>query len=158
MTYGAQVRETIRNGCVSAAASVALLGVFAPWLKSGESRRSSFELFVLVDRLGFAPDGSFAWVLRLWPMIPLALIASVVAAWMGKTRVAGVIALADGIYVAFVAGGILQAPTAGLVETAWGVRVSLVGGVLLATTGAWLLAAASGVADPDASLGVDAPK
>ena len=60
VAYGAQVRETIRNGYVTASAGVALLGVFAPWLKSGESRRSSFELVELVDRLGCTPDEAFA--------------------------------------------------------------------------------------------------
>jgi hypothetical protein len=158
VAYGAQVRATIRNGYVTAAAGVALLGVFAPWLQSGESRRSSFELFALVDRLGFAPDGVFAWVLRLWPIVPLAVVASVGAAWMAKTRVAGAIGIVGGLSVALVALAITQAPSAGLIRTAWGVPVALVGGLLLATSGVWLLAAGSGVADPDASLGVDTPK
>jgi hypothetical protein len=158
VTYGVDVRETIRNGCVTASAGVALLGVFAPWLKSGESRRSSFELFELVDRLGFVPDGVFAWVLRLWPIVPLAVITCVVAAWMAKARIAGSLGLVGGIYVALVAVGIMQAPTAGLIRTAWGVPVALVGGLMLATSGVWLLAAGSGVADPDASLGIDAAK
>lgn len=148
MTYGAEVRETIGNGCVTASAGVALIGVFAPWLKSGESRRSSFELFELVDRLGFEPDGVFAWMLRLWPIVPLAVIACVVAAWMAKARIAGSIGLVGGIYVAVVAISIMQAPTAGLIQTAWGVPVSLVGGVLLATTGVWLLAQVSPTQTP----------
>lgn len=156
VTYGARMRETIRNGCVTAAAGVALLGVFAPWLESGETRRSSFELFELVDRLGFAPDGTFASVLRMWPIVPLALIASVVAAWTAKTRVAGAIGIIVGILVASVAAGIMQAPSTGLIQTAWGVPVALVGGLLLAMTGVWLLAAGSVVADPDASLDIDA--
>jgi len=148
VTYGAEVRETIGNGCVTASAGVALIGVFAPWLKSGESRRSSFELFELVDRLGFEPDGVFAWMLRLWPIVPLAVIACVVAAWMAKARIAGSIGLVGGIYVAVVAISIIQAPTAGLIQTAWGVPVSLVGGVLLATTGVWLLAQVSPTQTP----------
>ena len=158
MAYGAEVRETIRNGCVTTAASVALIGAFAPWLRSGETRRSSFELFELVDRLGFAPDGVFAELLRLWPIVPLAVITSVVAAWSAKTRIAGAIGIFSGLYVALVAVGIMQAPRAGLIHTAWGVPVALVGGVLLATTGVWLLAAGSGGVDPDASLRVDAPQ
>jgi hypothetical protein len=158
VTYGAEVRETIRNGCVTVSAGVALLGMFAPWLKSGESHRSSFELFVLADRLGFAPDGVFVWVHRLWPIVPFAVITVVVAAWMAKTRIAGSLGLVGGVYVALVAVGIMRAPTAGLVRTAWGVPVSLVGGLLLATTGVWLLAAGSCVADPNAALGVDTPK
>lgn len=158
MAYGAQVREMIRNGYVTAAAVVVLLGVFAPWLKSGERRRSSFELLELVDRLGFAPDGVFAGVLRLWPIVPLAVVASVIAAWMAKTRLAGAIGIVGGLYVALVALGISQAPSAGLIQTAWGVPVALVGGAMLATSGVWLLAAGSRVADPDASLGVDTAK
>ena len=148
VTYGAEVRETIGNGCVTASAGVALIGVFAPWLKSGESRRSSFELFELVDRLGFEPDGVFAGMLRLWPIVPLAVIACVVAAWMAKARIAGSIGLVGGIYVAVVSISIMQAPTAGLIQTAWGVPVSLVGGVLLATTGVWLLAQVSPTQTP----------
>ena len=94
----------------------------------------------------------------MWPIVPFAVITGVVAAWMAKARIAGSLGLVVGIYAALVAVGIMQAPTAGLVRTAWGYPVSLVGGLLLATTGVWLLAAGSGVADPDAALGVDTPK
>ena len=60
-----------------------------PWLRTGERRRSSYEMFGIVDRLGFSPTGPVGMAIRLWPLMPLLLAAlAAVAAWWGWRRVA----------------------------------------------------------------------
>lgn len=121
------------------AAGVALIGVFGPWLLSGASRRSSFELLDLVDRLGFANDGVFAWVVRFWPVVPLMIVVSVVAAWADRPRASALVGVFSGLYVAGVSIGVNQAPDADLVRTTWGVQVAALGGLGLLAAAIWSL-------------------
>lgn len=118
-------------------AALTLIGVFAPWLRSGASTRSSFELFDLVDRLGFAPDGAFAWAVRLWPLVPLATIGGVVAAWFGRQRIAIGLAGGTGCYVGAVAIGLRRAPNAGFIRTEWGADLAVAGATALIATACW---------------------
>ena len=62
-------------------AAITLVGTFLTWVSSGSTDRSSYEVFGLVDRLGFEPDGLVGWLLRLWPLVPLALVVTVIAHW-----------------------------------------------------------------------------
>ena len=48
---------------------------------SGSTERSSYEVFGLVERLGFSPNSAIGWALRLWPLVPLALVLTVIAHW-----------------------------------------------------------------------------
>ena len=118
-------------------AALTLAGVFAPWLRSGTSSRSSFELFDLVDRLGFAPGGAFEWAVRLWPLVPLITIGAAVASWAGRALLAIGLAGTAGCYVGAVAVGLRQAPNAGLIRTDWGVNLALIGAVTLVATAGW---------------------
>ena len=77
----------------SSGALVVLTGSFLPWLASGSAERSSYDLFGIVERLGFAPDGAVGWAVRLWPLLPLLLVVTVVshhvrldAAWLPVVR------------------------------------------------------------------------
>jgi hypothetical protein len=56
-------------------------GSAMPWLRTGQRRRSSFELFSIVDRLGFSPSGPVGMAIRLWPLVPLLAILAAVATW-----------------------------------------------------------------------------
>ena len=56
-------------------------GTFLPWLRTGSRTRSSYELFELVERLGFAPDGVVGVLLRMWPVVPLLVTSAVVLNW-----------------------------------------------------------------------------
>jgi len=116
-----------------------LIGVFSPWLRSGSSTRSSFELFELVERLGFASGGTFYWAVRGWPLVPLVTTAAVIASWSGLSRASAGLSTLAGVYVGAVAVGVRRAPNAGLIRTEWGVTVSLAGAVLLIATAVWTL-------------------
>ena len=66
---------------VTAGAAVLLVGTFLTWLRSGATERSSYDVFDLVDRLGFSEGGLVGWALRLWPLVPLLLVLTVIAWW-----------------------------------------------------------------------------
>ena len=58
-----------------------IVGSAMPWLRTGQRRRTSFEVFGMVDRLGFSPSGAIGWAVRLWPIVPLLVIVAAVLAW-----------------------------------------------------------------------------
>ncbi len=142
--------DTLRNGALTLAGVVTAVGMFGPWLRSGASRRSSFELLDLVDRLGFASGGLFEWAVRPWPLAPLIIVASVVAAWSRRHVWAAGFGVGGGVYVGAVALGVSNAPEAGLIRTDWGVLTSLIGGLLLVVLSVWNLLSQS--RRPDAAF------
>ena len=128
---------------VTAGAGTALIGTFLPWLRSGARDRSSYAIFDLVERLGFAPDGPVAWSLRLWPLVPLVLVALSVACWAVVTRHLGwrVAASITGVGVVWVAGtslALVLAPDIGLFRIGVGPTVTLVGVVVAGAGVVWL--------------------
>lgn len=136
-------RTDVRRSIVTtAAAAVVLTGVFAPWLRSGERRRSSFDLLDLAERLGFAEDGLFGWATRGWPLVPLLVVGATVAAWAGRLQLSGCLGVGAGLYVGGVAAGVSLAPDAGLIRTEWGVAVAAVGAAWMVASGVWALAGA----------------
>ncbi len=124
-------------------AAIALIGTFLPWLRSGSRDRSSYTIFDLVERLGFAPSGVVAWSLRFWPLVPLLLVATAVAAWAVATghlrwRIASVTLGVAIVWVGGTALAVVLAPDAGLVRVGDGPAVAG-GGVLVAGIGGlWL--------------------
>lgn len=66
---------------VTLGAATVILGSAMPWLRTGRRRRTSFEVFGMVDRLGFSPSGTVGWAVRLWPIVPLLVILAAVLAW-----------------------------------------------------------------------------
>jgi len=66
---------------VTGGAAVALTGTFLTWVRSGSADRTSYEVFGLVDRLGFSPNGVVGIALRAWPLVPLLLTLAVAAHW-----------------------------------------------------------------------------
>ena len=122
---------------MTAAGIVVLAGSFMPWLRSGATRRSSFELFDVVDRLGFTPGGAFGWAVRLWPLVPLLVVCAVVAVWWERRLIAALLGSISGVYVAAVGFGVQLAPDAGLIGVEVGATVTAVGGVVLLLASAW---------------------
>ena len=93
-----------------------IVGSLLTWVRSGGARRNSYDLFRLVGRLGFAPDGPAATALRWWPMMPL-------LATVGRRRRVVVVAtprralgLVAGAYAGGVGVAVLAAPDGGLVR------------------------------------------
>ncbi len=119
--------------------AVALVGTFLPWLRSGARNRSSYTIFELVERLGFAPGGVVAWSLRLWPLVPLLLVAVTVTAWSVVTRhvrweVTMGVAVVALVWVGGTAVALVLAPDVGLFRIGVGPAVTLVG-LLVAVVG-----------------------
>ncbi len=111
-------------------AFVMIGGSVLAWLRTGGRRRHSYELFDLVERLGFAPDGIGAWALRWWPLMPLLAVLAVVTAWWGWPRAGGAIGIAAALY----AGGVgLAVGTASspAVDIARGPAVTAIGAAIL---------------------------
>lgn len=114
-----------------------LVGSFLPWLASGTANRSSYDLLGIVDRLGFSPDGAVGWAVRLWPLLPLLLVVTVVshhiradATWLPVVR--SVSTALSALYAGAVALAVRLAPDVGLFRPRIGPWVTLAGAALLA--------------------------
>ena len=126
-----------RRWIATAGAVVVLVGTFLPWLASGAADRSSYELLGVIERLGFSPDGWIGWAVRLWPLLPLLLVVTVVTHHLRVTHGSVAVirpattALAA-LYAGSVALAVRLAPEVGLFRTRYGSWVTLAGALLLA--------------------------
>lgn len=121
---------------LTAGALSALVGTFLPWVRSGATTRSSYEIFDLVDRLGFTPSGLVGTALRLWPLTPLLLVLAVVATWWATDRRswqrgAAAVTLAAVAYAGGTATAIRFAPDSGLLRIGVGPTVTALGAVVM---------------------------
>ncbi len=122
-------------------ASVALVGTFFGWVRSGTVTRSSYEMLGLIERLGFAPDGLAELVIRAWPIVPLLLTSAVVAVWWGRRIVAAVLGFVGGLYAGALGAVVTSAVpdsrqvgvSAAPLVTALGAGVLVLGSVLALT-------------------------
>ena len=115
---------------MAAGAVVAVVGSLLPWLRTGNRRRHSYDVFALADRLGFADGGLTEQGLRWWPFVPLLTAVAVVAAWWGWRRAGSVIGIGAGLYAGGIGWSVAAAPERGL-DLESGPVVTAVGGVLL---------------------------
>jgi len=127
------------SGAVAATggAVVTVTGTFLPWLRSGTRNRSSYAIFDLVERLGFAPGGVVSWSLRLWPLVPLLLVGVTIGGWcVAAHRVSWPSLVAVTVPTILWVGGtaiaILTAPDVALFRIGSGPTVTLFGVLLLA--------------------------
>lgn len=116
--------------------SVTLIGTFLPWVRSGSRNRSSYTIFDLVDRLGFAPSGMISWSLRLWPLVPLLVVLIVVAGWWPSVspRVGTAGTLATAVVVVWLVGTAISvsfAPDIALFRIGPGPPVTVFGVIVL---------------------------
>ena len=146
--------ESIRRSVFTLTGMLVLIGVFGPWLRSGTSTRSSFELLDLVERLGFTSGGLFDWAVRGWPFVPLLVVAAIVACWAGRVTLSIRIGFVAGLYVGGVALSVRNAPDAGLIRTGWAVDAALAGAVCLLAASIWI-AATSPLRRPEATFDED---
>ena len=121
---------------VSAGAAVVLVGTFLTWLRSGATDRSSYDVFDLVDRLGFSEGGLVGWALRLWPLLPLLLVLAVIAWWWpssgsGWTATRAALTLVAALYAGAVAVAVANAPEVALFSVGPGPVVTIVGSVVM---------------------------
>lgn len=115
-------------------AATALVGTFLTWVRSGSTGRSSYEVFGLVDRLGFEPNSVIGWLLRLWPLVPLALVVTVIAHWAHHPSLRwprhGVTSAAL-LYPGVTALAVANAPQIALFDVGPGPWVTLTGAVVM---------------------------
>jgi hypothetical protein len=121
---------------VTVGAAVLLVGTFLTWVRSGATQRSSYDVFDLVERLGFSEGGLVGWGLRLWPLVPLLLVATVITSWSpfsssGWTAVRVVLTLVASLYAGGVALAVMNAPDVALFTVGPGPVVTLIGGVVM---------------------------
>jgi hypothetical protein len=121
---------------VSVGAALALVGTFLTWIRSGAVERSSYEIFDLVGRLGFSPDGAVGWAVRLWPLVPLLLVLSVVCWWspsdstpLRTTRI--VLPVVVALWTGGTGLAIATAPQGGLMSIGPGPSVTAVGAAIV---------------------------
>lgn len=113
--------------------AIALVGSFLPWVHTGSRVRHSYDVFRVVDRLGFAPDGPAATAMRWWPIVPLLGVGALVATWWGWARPGGILGGLAACYGLAAALAVRDAPDVSVVSIGAGTVVTMVGsGVLLA--------------------------
>lgn len=125
-------RRLIGPLLVTAGAAVALAGTFLPWVRSGAAERTSFEVFDLVERLGFSPDGAVGWALRVWPIVPLLLVLAAVLQWwrLPATRYRLVrrgVPVVAAVYPAATAISVWRAPALGVLRLGPGPATTVAG-------------------------------
>lgn len=143
MTLHAPLGRRLAPAVVMAAGgALTVLGSFLPWVRTGSRSRNSYEVFRVVGRLGFAPDGPASTAMRWWPLVPLLAAAAVVAVWWGWGRAGGVVGVVAAIYAGAIGVTVAAAPDAELVHvgvapfvTAVGAFVLLAGAVLAIVIG-----------------------
>ena len=112
---------------MTAGAVGVIAGSLSPWLASGAADRTSYEVFDVIDRLGFARSGPFGLAIRAWAFVPMLLVAATVAAWWTRWRWAAALGGVGGIYAFVVSVAVRRAPSTGLVHVLGGPTVTLVG-------------------------------
>jgi hypothetical protein len=131
-TYAAAVQRILIGRLVATAgAAVAVFGTFLPWLRSGTRGRSSYEIFSLVDRLGFSPSGPIGWGVRLWPIVPLLLAAAITVLWFPRRWLTLGVVTAAVLYAGVVSVAVRSAPSTSLLSIEAGPLVTLAGTITL---------------------------
>ena len=132
-TYAAAVqRILIGRLLATAGAAVGAVGTFVPWLRSGTRQRNSYEIFSLVDRLGFSQSSVIGWGLRLWPVLPFLLVLAVTLQWFRRRWITGLVTIVVVVYAGTVSLAVRSAPSSSLITIEPGSVVTLIGMIVLA--------------------------
>jgi hypothetical protein len=140
-TYADEVRRVLIGRVVMTSdAIVVLIGSFLPWLRSGSRRRNSYDIFSLVERIGYSPNGPVAWALRAWPALPVVLVAGVTMVWIGWEVAGAALNVVAAIYAGAVSIAVRAGSPSGLISAEYGAWVTLFGAVSLVAGSAITLA------------------
>jgi hypothetical protein len=132
-TYAAAVQRVLIGRVVATGGAVAVVvGTFLPWLRSGTRRRTSYEIFSLVERLGFSRSDVVGWGLRLWPLLPLVVACAATLTWFPRAWVTGIVTLVAAAYAGLVSAAVRSASPNGIISVEYGPTVTLVGALVLA--------------------------
>lgn len=108
-----------------------IAGSFLPWAASGDVRRSSYDLFELLGRLGYATDGPVGVALRWWPLVPFLVGVSIAVTLWARVGVASAVGVLAAAYPLLVSGAVLVAPVQGAVQVRSGATITFAGALVL---------------------------
>jgi hypothetical protein len=119
-------------------AALTLVATFVPWLRSGTATRSSYDMLGLLTRLELANGGLVRTMVRWWPVVPLLITSSVVAAWWQRARVALAAAIGSGLYAGGVGVAVLVKTRGTSIEVGPGPWFCVISSAGLLITAVWL--------------------
>lgn len=105
----------------------AVAASFAPWLQTGEARRSSYQVVQAAARLDVVSGPAEAVVRVVWALLPLTAALGLLALARRRRRVAAGLALAVGVVEVGLALLVKEAPS----MADWGVSAALVVGTIV---------------------------
>lgn len=111
--------------------AIVVVGSLLPWVRTGQRRRHSYDLFAVVDRLGLDPGGAAEQALRWWPLVPLLTAAAVVTAWWGWRRVGGVLGAVAGAYAGGIGLVMARVDARRIIDVQIGPAITAFGGAVL---------------------------
>jgi hypothetical protein len=118
-----------------------VVGSLAPWVTSLGVSANSWDLRDLVLGLGFGDNGAFDIAVTLWAVVPLVLVATVLAAWLGRAIISAVCGVVGALYAGIVALAVLQAPDIEVYTVEWGVPLTFVACLVVLASAVWQVAA-----------------
>jgi hypothetical protein len=122
-------------------AVLTVVGSLAPWVTSLGVSANSWDLRDLVLGLGFGDKGAFDIAVTLWAVVPLVLVATVLAAWLGRAIISAVCGVVGALYAGIVALAVLQAPDIEVYTVEWGVPLTFVACLVVLASAVWQVAA-----------------
>lgn len=127
--------RTVLPWLLAALLVAGVASTFAPWFRSGDSRRTSYETVTSATRLDLV-EGPAADVTRAtWPFVPFVASLAVLALLLEKPRVAAVLSSAVGIALFALALVVHRARD----HAAWGATAAFVLGPALVAVSTLLL-------------------
>ncbi|MCB0976339.1 MAG: hypothetical protein KDB02_02660 [Acidimicrobiales bacterium] len=130
---------------IAALVAVAVGSTFAPWFRSGDVTRTSYETIRTAARLDLL-DGSAATVARFgWSFVPLMGCLAVLALLLEHRRVGALFAAIVGAASVALAAVVSRAPD----NVEWGATVSIVAGLALLVASVLLLSTPNREGSPE---------
>lgn len=131
-TYADSVRRVLIGRVVATcAALVVVVGTFLPWVRSGAKNRSSYQIFSLVERLGYSSSGLVGWALRVWPLLPLLIVTAITLLWFHRAWTGLAVGGVGAVYAGAVALAVRFGSPSPLIAVEYGPWVTLSGAALL---------------------------
>jgi hypothetical protein len=117
-------------------AALCVAATFAPWLRSGDAHRSSYEVIRAAEDLDLLDGWLQPVAAAAWYFVPLLGALVLLAAVLGRPILAAVLLGVTGASVSLLALGL----TSGPLSTDWGSVAGMVGGILAVLAAAeWIV-------------------
>jgi hypothetical protein len=123
----------------TAAGVVVVAATFMPWLRSGSTSRSSYDLLGVLARLDIAPNGLISALVTWWPMVPLIVTAAVVLAWWQRWALSLTAAVVAVLYAGGVGATMAVRSRGTGIGVGIGPWVCAVGSIVFLVTAAWMV-------------------